>query len=68
MPDSVDEYVHRIGRTGRLDRKGIATSFITPEKQFMVGLINKTMERGRVVLPGEQRKAGTKTFRPARRR
>lgn len=27
LPDSIDEYVHRIGRTGRLGNKGKATSF-----------------------------------------
>lgn len=27
MPNSVDEYVHRIGRTGRLGNSGKAVSF-----------------------------------------
>lgn len=27
LPKSIDEYVHRIGRTGRLGNKGKATSF-----------------------------------------
>jgi len=31
MPDDVDEYVHRIGRTGRVGNLGKATSFIDPE-------------------------------------
>lgn len=30
MPDITENYIHRIGRTGRADRKGIAISFITP--------------------------------------
>jgi len=29
MPKDVDDYVHRIGRTGRIGRKGLATSFIS---------------------------------------
>lgn len=29
MPDSIDNYVHRIGRTGRMGNKGKATSFFT---------------------------------------
>ena len=30
MPKDVDEYVHRIGRTGRVGNKGKATSFYDP--------------------------------------
>ncbi|MBL4705588.1 MAG: DEAD/DEAH box helicase, partial [Flavobacteriales bacterium] len=29
MPDEVEHYVHRVGRTGRADRKGVAISFIS---------------------------------------
>ena len=28
MPSSYDDYVHRIGRTGRLDKKGVALTFV----------------------------------------
>lgn len=31
MPKSIDEYVHRIGRTGRVGNRGRATSFYDPE-------------------------------------
>lgn len=31
MPGDIDDYVHRIGRTGRAGKTGIATAFITPE-------------------------------------
>ncbi|XP_075149989.1 ATP-dependent RNA helicase vasa isoform X2 [Haematobia irritans] len=31
MPQSIDEYVHRIGRTGRVGNNGRATSFFDPE-------------------------------------
>lgn len=30
MPDLAENYMHRIGRTGRADKKGVAVSFITP--------------------------------------
>jgi len=30
LPDVAEHYIHRIGRTGRADRKGEALSFITP--------------------------------------
>lgn len=32
MPKSIDEYVHRIGRTGRVGNKGKSTSFFEPAK------------------------------------
>lgn len=28
LPESYDDYIHRIGRTGRMDKKGIALSFV----------------------------------------
>uniref|UniRef100_A0A182QWS7 RNA helicase n=1 Tax=Anopheles farauti TaxID=69004 RepID=A0A182QWS7_9DIPT len=31
LPKSIDDYVHRIGRTGRVGNKGRATSFYDPE-------------------------------------
>lgn len=30
VPDEPENYMHRIGRTGRADKKGVAISFITP--------------------------------------
>lgn len=32
LPQDIDEYVHRIGRTGRIGNKGTATSFFQPGK------------------------------------
>ena len=32
LPSSIDEYVHRIGRTGRLGNKGMATAFFQVDK------------------------------------
>lgn len=31
LPNSIDEYVHRIGRTGRVGNRGKATSFFDPD-------------------------------------
>jgi ATP-dependent RNA helicase DeaD len=36
IPQDVESYVHRIGRTGRANRKGTAYSFITPREQSML--------------------------------
>jgi ATP-dependent RNA helicase DeaD len=32
LPQFCDDYVHRVGRTGRMGREGIAFSFVTPEE------------------------------------
>lgn len=37
MPSSIDEYVHRIGRTGRCGNVGRATSFFDPSKDGQMG-------------------------------
>ena len=31
MPKDIESYTHRIGRTGRAGRKGVATTFVTGE-------------------------------------
>lgn len=33
MPEAPESYIHRIGRTGRFDKKGIALSFISEKEQ-----------------------------------
>lgn len=41
MPTDIDDYVHRIGRTGRAGKPGLATAFITEEN---ANIINKLLE------------------------
>lgn len=36
MPTDIDDYVHRIGRTGRAGKPGLATAFITEENSNIV--------------------------------
>ncbi|MDR0888141.1 MAG: DEAD/DEAH box helicase [Candidatus Methanoplasma sp.] len=36
MPEDVDTYIHRIGRTGRAGKEGIAVSFITAEEEYLI--------------------------------
>lgn len=33
LPEVPENYIHRIGRTGRADKKGIAIAFVTPREQ-----------------------------------
>lgn len=52
MPQSSDDYVHRVGRTGRMGREGIAFTFVTPEQGNELTriemLINKLLVRDEI--------------------
>ncbi|MGA2367296.1 MAG: DEAD/DEAH box helicase [Dehalococcoidia bacterium] len=49
MPDSVDAYTHRIGRTGRVEQKGIALTLVTHEDASLIrdieNVLNAPLER-----------------------
>jgi len=42
IPQNPESYVHRIGRTGRAGKSGIAISFVTPKEYRQLKLIEKT--------------------------
>ncbi|KAK1876368.1 putative ATP-dependent RNA helicase DDX4 [Dissostichus eleginoides] len=49
LPDNIDEYVHRIGRTGRCGNTGRALSFYDPEAdsqlaRFLVTILSKAQQ------------------------
>ncbi|MDG2054298.1 MAG: DEAD/DEAH box helicase [Phycisphaerales bacterium] len=41
LPEDTEVYVHRIGRTARIDREGCAWSFVTPEQGDLLTSIEK---------------------------
>lgn len=45
MPDEPENYIHRIGRTGRADKKGIAISFITEKEKPLQEAIETLMKQ-----------------------
>ncbi|MFO0822003.1 MAG: hypothetical protein U0792_02615 [Gemmataceae bacterium] len=51
----IENYVHRIGRTGRIGRDGIAIAFATPEQGGLLtdieSMINRLIEPDQI--PGE---------------
>merc|ERR1712111_176977 len=51
LPDSCDEYIHRIGRTARVGNLGKATSFFCSETDFKLapGLVKVLQSAGREV-------------------
>jgi ATP-dependent RNA helicase RhlE len=44
LPDTPENYIHRIGRTGRADKKGIAISFATEKEQPFLEKIEDLMK------------------------
>lgn len=44
LPDSADDYVHRIGRTGRAGKEGKAISFANPDQSRDVNAIEKLIQ------------------------
>jgi len=45
LPNSPEDYVHRIGRTGRMKAVGRATSFVTSEDHYQIRAIEKLLGR-----------------------
>jgi ATP-dependent RNA helicase DeaD len=52
MPQAPDDYVHRVGRTGRMGREGVAFTFVTPEQGIELTriemLINTLLKRDEI--------------------
>jgi len=51
LPQNVEDYVHRIGRTGRAGAKGTALSFVTRGETFFIKKIEKYI--GQLINPIE---------------
>jgi ATP-dependent RNA helicase RhlE len=45
LPQSAEDYIHRIGRTGRAGVSGNAISFITPEDRWQWGAITNALKK-----------------------
>lgn len=50
-PDIAENYIHRIGRTGRYDKQGISITFISPAERDFQQLIEELMKQPIPVLP-----------------
>ena len=50
-PEVPENYIHRIGRTGRADKKGIAITFITEKEKTPLSVIEKLMKYQVPILP-----------------
>ncbi|MEK7174018.1 MAG: DEAD/DEAH box helicase [Patescibacteria group bacterium] len=45
LPENAEDYVHRIGRTGRAGREGIAVSLATPDQQGDIRAIERLIQK-----------------------
>jgi ATP-dependent RNA helicase DDX3X len=52
LPSDIDDYVHRIGRTGRAGNTGLATTFFTNGNRFMSSAMVKLLQGANQQVPG----------------
>jgi ATP-dependent RNA helicase DeaD len=45
IPQFCDDYVHRVGRTGRMGREGVAFTFVEPEEGYELTRIEQRINR-----------------------
>jgi ATP-dependent RNA helicase RhlE len=71
MPESTDNYIHRIGRTGRVDKNGDALTFVTSADADKISALERLLEAPleRLMLQGFDytRPAPAKEARPSQR-
>ncbi len=73
LPDDAENYVHRIGRTGRAGHEGRAISFATPDQRRDVRNIESVMQKALPVTKHPEFHAATfsapsvRTFKPRRK-
>ena len=70
IPQFCDDYVHRVGRTGRMGREGVAYTFVTPEEGNELTRIEMRIDRllKRDEVPGFRPSAGRSASEPSDRR
>jgi ATP-dependent RNA helicase RhlE len=77
FPHNAEDYVHRIGRTARVDASGMATSFVTrADRRYVQGVRRLIGEKlpetiwpeGKTPPPEEKPSGGKKSYRKRRRR
>ncbi len=69
LPESPEDYVHRIGRTGRAGKSGVALSFVSEGQRYLLREMGKFA--GKELDPEAQKSRAlnqTRRFRPSSRR
>lgn len=64
LPSSIEEYVHRIGRTGRVGNRGRATSFFEPnDDQALVSPLVRILDQTGQEIPAFLQASGSASFK-----
>jgi ATP-dependent RNA helicase DDX23/PRP28 len=53
MPNSIEPYTHRIGRTGRAGKKGVAVTFLTGSDTEVYYDLKRLLEESKAAVPPE---------------
>jgi ATP-dependent RNA helicase DDX23/PRP28 len=64
MPNSIEAYTHRIGRTGRAGKKGVATLFLTLENTEIFFDLKQMLMQSNNPVPPELARHEASKFRP----
>jgi len=64
MPGSIEDYTHRIGRTGRAGRRGVATSFLTMQDEEIMYDLKNFLQSARAPVPLELEHAQAAQIKP----
>ncbi|EPY50661.1 ATP-dependent RNA helicase Dbp3 [Schizosaccharomyces cryophilus OY26] len=59
FPLTIEDYIHRIGRTGRANTKGVAHTFFTPEDKSHAGELINVLRQAKQDIPEGLYKYGT---------
>lgn len=62
MPGNIEDYVHRIGRTGRAGTFGTAVSFFTDANSKLGGDLCKIMREAKQEIPAELQRFDRRSF------
>ena len=54
-PNHLEDYVHRVGRTGRAGKTGTAYTFISPEDEAHAQTLIKALTESHQVMPAERK-------------
>merc|ERR1719223_2512424 len=64
MPKTIEDYTHRIGRTGRAGMKGIAVSFLTPDDSDIFYDLKQFLSTSNQLVPQELASHPAAKFKP----
>ncbi|KAF3570803.1 hypothetical protein F2Q69_00059254 [Brassica cretica] len=59
FPLTTEDYVHRMGRTGRAGKKGVAHTFFTQQNKGLAGELVNVLREAKQVVPADLLKFGT---------